>query len=248
MGPNGAGKTTAMRILTGIIRPDSGQVFVQGHDLFRNPKSKGAIGVVTQRVNMDLDLSVWQNLDIHGRFFGMSKSSRKERIMELLDLTGLTGLEQDTVKSLSGGTKRRAMIARALMHAPSVLFLDEPTVGLDADIRRSIVELLKYLQSSGVTIFLTTHYIEEAEALAGRVALLKEGEIIAMDTPENLIQSLGAWMVINHDKTTVTFHANRITALRQATALPDSTVRRTSLEDAYLHATSNPPLSVGRRL
>ncbi|MEZ7196740.1 ABC transporter ATP-binding protein [Pseudodesulfovibrio karagichevae] len=245
LGPNGAGKTTAMRIMTGLVRPDSGRVFVQGHDLLRNPAGKSAIGVVTQRVNMDQDLSVEQNLDIHGRFFGMDKRSRRERIKELLDRTGLAGLERATVKSLSGGMKRRAMIARALMHGPSVLFLDEPTVGLDADIRRSIRALLKDLQASGVTIFLTTHYIEEAEALAGRVAFLKEGEITALDTPGNLIRSLGAWMVADHDTTTASFHADRTTALSQAITRPNSTVGRTSLEDAYLHAMGS--TSVERR-
>jgi ABC-2 type transport system ATP-binding protein len=243
LGPNGAGKTTTIRIMTGLTRPCSGQASVNGQNLFRDASAKRHVGVVAQTINLDMELTVAQNLDIHGRLFGMDGGLRKKRSAELLERMGLADRTTSIVKTLSGGLKRRVMIARALMHGPSALFLDEPTVGLDADIRRSIWALLKDLQSSGVALFLTTHYIEEAEALAGRVAFLKDGEITALDTPRNLIDAVGSWAAVDlSGKTATAFFPTRESAMSHAASQSgDVTVRRTSLEDAYLNA-MRPPL------
>jgi ABC-2 type transport system ATP-binding protein len=242
LGPNGAGKTTTIRIMTGLTRPCLGQAFVNGRDLLRDPAARRQVGVVAQTISLDLELTVAQNLDIHGRLFGMDRTARRERSGELLARMGIADRVCCPVKTLSGGLKRRVMIARALMHGPSALFLDEPTVGLDADIRRSIWALLKDLQASGVALFLTTHYIEEAEDLADRVAFLKGGEITVMDTPRNLIDAVGAWAAVDlSGKTSASFFQERESAIRQAASQSgDVTVRRTSLEDAYLNAMSQP--------
>jgi len=238
LGPNGAGKTTTIRIMTGLTRPDSGAALVAGRDLARDPKAKAGVGMVAQTINLDMELTVAENCDIHGRLFGMSRARRREKTAEWLARVELTDRAGSPVKTLSGGLRRRVMIARALMHEPAALFLDEPTVGLDADIRRQIWALIKDLQSSGVAIFLTTHYIEEAEALADKVAFLKDGLITATDTPRNLIAAIGAWAVVDlSGKSPAAFFQARADAMAQAACQAGGvTVRRTSLEDAYLQA------------
>jgi ABC-2 type transport system ATP-binding protein len=238
LGPNGAGKTTTIRIMTGLTRPDSGLALVAGRDLLRDPKAKACVGMVAQTINLDMELSVAENCDIHGRLFGLSRQRRREKTAEWLARVGLTDRAASPVKTLSGGLRRRVMIARALLHEPAALFLDEPTVGLDADIRRQIWALIKDLQSSGVAIFLTTHYIEEAEALADRVAFLKDGLITATDTPKNLIDVIGAWAAVDlTGKSPAAFFKDRESAMAHAACQAGGvTVRRTSLEDAYLQA------------
>ena len=196
LGPNGAGKSTTIRILTGLTKPGSGKALLNGHDIEKNAlDAKRQCGVVPQHINLDSELTVFENLDIHGRLFGMSKKDRKRRIQELLKYVELDNRIDSLVKQLSGGLKRRLMIARALMHEPAILFLDEPTVGLDAAIRRRIWALIKKVQQDGATIFLTTHYIEEAEFLADRVAFLDQGRIVEKDTPANLMERTGRWAV-----------------------------------------------------
>jgi len=246
LGPNGAGKTTTIRIMTGLTRPDSGSALVAGRDLLRDPKAKQGVGMVAQTINLDMELSVAENLDIHGRLFGLSRQKRLEKSVEWLARVGLTERAGSAVKTLSGGLRRRVMIARALMHEPAALFLDEPTVGLDADIRRQIWALIKDLQSSGVAIFLTTHYIEEAEALADRVAFLKNGLITATDTPHNLIGVIGAWAAVDlSGKSPAAFFQERADAMAPAACQAGGvTVRRTSLEDAYLQAMGGGALEV----
>jgi ABC-2 type transport system ATP-binding protein len=236
LGPNGAGKTTTIRIFTGVSRPTSGLATVAGEDLSRHPEARKHVGVVAQTINLDGELTVAQNLDIHGRLFAMDSGRRRKRITDVLDELVLSDRAGSQVKTLSGGLKRRVMIARALMHQPDALFLDEPTVGLDADIRRSLWSLIKQVKSQGAALFLTTHYIEEAEVLADRVAFLKNGRITAMDKPQNLIESVGAWANVDlSGKAPTTFFADRSQAMRHAADQNgDITVRRTSLEDAYL--------------
>ena len=238
LGPNGAGKTTTIRIMTGLTRPDSGVALVAGRDLARDPKAKAGVGMVAQTINLDMELTVAENCDIHGRLFGLSRTRRREKTAEWLARVGLTDRAHSPVRTLSGGLRRRVMIARALLHEPAALFLDEPTVGLDADIRRQIWALIKDLQSSGVAIFLTTHYIEEAEALADKVAFLKAGRITATDTPKNLIDAIGAWAAVDlSGKNPAAFFQERSGAMAQAACQAGGvTVRRTSLEDAYLQA------------
>jgi ABC-2 type transport system ATP-binding protein len=241
LGPNGAGKTTTIRILTGLTKLTQGTASLNSHDIRHQAvAAKRQCGLVPQQINLDGELTVYENLDIHGRLFSMSGSTRKQRIQELLAYVELTDRANSLVKQLSGGLKRRVLIARALLHNPRILFLDEPTVGLDADIRRRIWALIKKIQHDGTTIFLTTHYIEEAEFLADRVAFLDQGRIVAMDSPDVLIQQLGVWAVdqlIENGMHTQYFEDRE--AAREAMAGQNTgfTLRRINLEDAFLAKT-----------
>jgi len=241
LGPNGAGKSTTIRILTGLTQPTSGTVTLNGFDLKNSSiRSRQQCGLVPQSINLDQELSVYENLTIHGLLFRMSKGERDQKIDELLNYVDLSVREQSLVKELSGGMKRRLMIARALMHSPSVLFLDEPTVGLDAGMRRKIWALIKKIQQRGTTIFLTTHYIEEAEFLADRVAFLDRGAIVVVDTPENLMATLGTWALdrLIEDKMEPLYFNERDDANQYiATHKESFTLRRVNLEDAFLSMT-----------
>ena len=241
LGPNGAGKSTTIRILTGLTKPGSGKALLNGHDIEKNSlDAKRQCGVVPQHINLDSELTVFENLDIHGRLFGMSKKDRKRRIQELLKYVELDNRIDSLVKQLSGGLKRRLMIARALMHEPAILFLDEPTVGLDAAIRRRIWALIKKVQQDGATIFLTTHYIEEAEFLADRVAFLDQGRIVEKDTPANLMERTGRWAVDQlQDEGMETRYFDSREAAREAMAGHEGemTFRRVNLEDSFLALT-----------
>jgi len=247
LGPNGAGKTTTIRILTGLTRIGSGQARIGGHDIVESPReAKRQCGLVPQHINLDNELSVRENLEIHGRLFGMNTQARAQKIEELLSYVELLDRVDSLVKQLSGGLKRRLMIARALMHEPKVLFLDEPTVGLDPAIRRRIWSLIKRVQQDGTTIFLTTHYIEEAEFLAARVAFLDTGKIVALDTPQALMASLGEWAVdrMNGEGMETTYFATRDQASEYAASQDCGvTLRRVNLEDAFLHLTGKKVLS-----
>lgn len=187
LGPNGAGKTTAIRLLTMQLQPTCGAIYYDGKELSANARElKCIIGVVPQHVNFDQDLTVGENLDLHARLHHLSRADRKQRIRELLDYVELSDVVNDGIRRLSGGMKRRLLIARALVHRPRILFLDEPTVALDPQVRRRIWAMIRSMAADGVTVFLTTHYIEEAEALCDRVAILNKGELVAVDSPENL--------------------------------------------------------------
>jgi ABC-2 type transport system ATP-binding protein len=183
---------------------------------------------------------VRENLDIHGRLFAMDKTDRQSRIRELLSYVELGDRQDSLVSSLSGGMKRRVMIARALLHRPKVLFLDEPTAGLDAAIRRRIWALIKRIQHDGTTVFLTTHHIEEAEFLAERVAFVDQGRIITVDSPANLIDGVGAWAVdrLTEDGMQTGYFSVRDDAERTIHDHETSlTIRRVNLEDAFLSMT-----------
>jgi len=187
-----------------------------------------------QTINLDQELSVWENLDLHGRLFGMGRVERRKRITHLLAYVDLINWKRALVKQLSGGMKRRLIIARALLHAPAILFLDEPTVGLDAEIRRRIWALIKNAQQDGTTIFLTTHYIEEAEFLADRVAFLNEGRIVTIDTPQNLMARIGVWAIDRMDDgniKTVYFKSRQEADAFVMMQKGSFTVRRVNLED-----------------
>lgn len=187
LGPNGAGKTTTIRMLTMQTCATAGSILyngveVAGHEV----ELKSLIGVVPQHVNFDQDLTVWENMELHARLHHLPSGERKERIAELLDYVELSEVVNDGVKRLSGGMKRRLLIARALIHRPRILFMDEPTVALDPQVRRKIWDLVRQMAKKGVTVFLTTHYIEEAEALCDRVAILNKGRLVAVDSPARL--------------------------------------------------------------
>ena len=241
LGPNGAGKTTTIRILTGLTKPSAGDAWLDGFHIEKEGlKAKRRFGLVMQSINLDQELSVWENLDLHGRLFGMGRSERKDRINELLAYVDLIGRKRSLVKELSGGMKRRLTIARALVHAPAILFLDEPTVGLDAAIRRRIWALIKKIQGQGTTIFLTTHYIEEAEFLADRVAFLDKGRIVTIDKPQNLMARIGAWAIDQMDDgniKTVYFKSRQEADAFVRRQKGSFTVRRVNLEDSFLSLT-----------
>lgn len=188
LGPNGAGKTTLIRILTTLIRPTGGRAKVAGFDVAKEKASvRGAIGVVPQAMTSDLDLTGFELMDIYARFYDMGKKERRDRIDELLTMVGLRERAGDLVATYSGGMRRRLEIARGLVHRPSILILDEPTIGLDPQSRHVVWELLeKFRKADKLTILLTTHYMEEAESLSDHVAIIDYGRIVALDTVEGL--------------------------------------------------------------
>ncbi len=239
LGPNGAGKSTTIRILTGLTRMSGGSASLGGFDIERDAiAAKRQFGVVQQYVNLDQELTVFENLDIHCRLFAMKKKARRERIDRLLAYVDMTDRASTLVKKLSGGLMRRVTIARALLHGPSILFLDEPTVGLDAAIRRRIWALIKKIQQEGTTIFLTTHHIEEAEFLAERVAFLDEGRIVALDTPSNLMARVGSWAIdLVEDSGMKTRYFSTREEADRFRAHGAFTMRRVNLEDAFLSLT-----------
>ncbi len=193
LGPNGAGKTTTLGILSTLRRKDAGEARVWGFDVGRQrAEVRRRIGIVFQEFSLDDKLTGRENLDFHGRLYGMPRALRRRRIDEVLELVDLTDRAKDQVEKYSGGMKRRLEIARGLMHAPPLLFLDEPTLGLDAQTRRQIWDYLAELNRQvGVTMILTTHYMDEADTLCGRVAIVDHGKIVACDTPAALRASLG---------------------------------------------------------
>jgi ABC-2 type transport system ATP-binding protein len=245
LGPNGAGKTTTIRVLTTLTKPSSGQASVGGFDVVKEPdKVKKMIGVVQQHLSLDRDLTVRENMELRARLHRIGSSERKERIDEWLDYVELTEHADRIVEELSGGMKKRVSIVSSLMHKPKVLFLDEPTVGLDAQTRRRLWELIRRLNLDGTTIFLTTHYIEEAEALCQRVGILHHGRLIAVGKPLELRQKLGLVTVetlVNNKKTCYQYFADRVEASKYVQNLPPDIktiiIRESNLEDVFVEET-----------
>ena len=201
LGPNGAGKTTTAGMLTTRVIPTGGHAFVGGIDVVAHPvAAKQVIGVVPQTNTLDRSLSVWENLYFHGRFFGMTGKVARREADRLLDQFRLADRAKVPVLTLSGGMAQRLMVARAIMHRPAILFLDEPTAGLDPQSRIALWDILGELHREGQTILLTTHYMEEADELCDRLAIIDHGKLLALDTPENLKRGTGA-------DTFVTVHA-----------------------------------------
>ena len=187
LGPNGAGKTTTIGILTTRVRPTAGEAIVAGKDVVSDPTAvRRRIGVVPQRPNPDRALSVLENLIFHAAYFGISRAEAVRRGNELLERLGIAEKKSGKVDQLSGGQQQRLMIARALTHDPRVLFLDEPTVGLDPQARLALWDILRDLHKQGRTIIMTTHYMEEADQLCDRLAIIDQGKLLALDTPSNL--------------------------------------------------------------
>jgi ABC-2 type transport system ATP-binding protein len=197
LGPNGAGKTTTVGMLTTRVVPTEGSATVRGVDVVARPTiAKQLIGVVSQSNTLDRSVDVWENLYFHGRYFGMSSRHARSRADESLELFRLTDRAHVDVSTLSGGMAQRLMVARAIMHRPQVLFLDEPTAGLDPQSRLALWDILGDLNDAGQTILMTTHYMEEAEQLCRRVAIMDHGKLLALDTPIALKRSLGADTVV----------------------------------------------------
>ena len=197
LGPNGAGKTTTAGMLTTRVVPTSGRAFVAGIDVVAHPAlAKQLIGVVSQTNTLDRQLNVWENLYFHGRLFGIGAAESRRTADELLESFQLAKWAKASVYALSGGMAQRLMVARSIFHRPAVLFMDEPTAGLDPQGRLALWEILSDLNGAGQTILLTTHYMEEADRLCGRVAIMDHGRILALDTPAALKQGVGADTVV----------------------------------------------------
>ncbi|MGB8574065.1 MAG: ATP-binding cassette domain-containing protein [Nitrososphaeraceae archaeon] len=197
LGPNGAGKTTLIHILATLLKPTTGGAVVNGYDVLHNAtKVRESIGVVFQAPSSDDILTGYENLKIHALLYGIPRGIREKRISEVLKLVGLEGRKNDQVKKYSGGMRRRLEIARGLLHHPKVLFLDEPTLGLDPQSRESMWTYIKEIVTEEkVTIILTTHYMEEADMLCDRIGFISNGKIIALNSPSNLKQEMGGDIV-----------------------------------------------------
>ncbi len=197
LGPNGAGKTTTVGVLTTRVIPTGGQAFVGGIDVVEHPTLvKQLIGVVSQQNTLDRQLTPFENLYWHGRLFGMGAKESRQTADDLLERFQLTRFANASVYALSGGMAQRLMVARAIFHRPAVLFLDEPTAGLDPQGRLALWDLLEGLNAEGQTIMLTTHYMEEADKLCARVAIMDHGKVLALDTPAELKRSVGADTIV----------------------------------------------------
>jgi ABC-2 type transport system ATP-binding protein len=197
LGPNGAGKTTTIRMLVGLTTPSEGSARIQGYDIQKEMlQVKRCVGVVPETSNLYNELTVWDNLHFMAGLYHVPKHERKDRITRLLKTFGLSDRSGKKFGGLSKGLKRRATIAAALIHHPDILFLDEPTSGLDVMSARSLRQFLKTLRETGVTVFLTTHYIEEADQLCDRIALIVNGRIITIETPDNLKKAIHGTSIV----------------------------------------------------
>jgi ABC-2 type transport system ATP-binding protein len=197
LGSNGAGKTTTIHMLATLLKPTSGTATVNGYDIINQPaKVRASIGIVFQAPSSDDMLTGYENLHLHAMLYSVPRHTRKQRIEEVLELVGLTERKHDQVKTYSGGMRRRLEIARGLLHKPKVMFLDEPTLGLDPASRESMWKYVRRLvEEEKVTIILTTHYMEEADMLCDRIAIIDKGRIVALDTPAKLKAGLGGDIV-----------------------------------------------------
>jgi ABC-2 type transport system ATP-binding protein len=196
LGPNGAGKSTVINILTTLLPVQKGSATIAGYNLASEPQEvRRSIGIVFQDETLDRDLTVWETLELHGRIYSMPKADRKKRIEEIIKLVELEEKRNVRTRFLSGGMKRRLEIGRGLMTRPKVLFLDEPTIGLDTQTRRRLWEYIKRVNNSGTTIFLTTHYMDEADQVSNWIDILDHGKIIASGDPAQLKDALGNDMI-----------------------------------------------------
>jgi ABC-2 type transport system ATP-binding protein len=192
LGPNGAGKTTTLSMLSCLLRPDEGEAFILGHSLRRDPLGvKSVIGVVPQEIALYDDLSARENLNFWGRMYGLSGAELRGRVDEVLEIIGLTARQKERLAKYSGGMKRRVNIGVALLHKPQVIYMDEPTVGIDPQSRRNILDSVVALKNEGMTVLYTTHYMEEAQELSDHIAILDYGKIIASGTREELVRIVG---------------------------------------------------------
>lgn len=198
LGPNGAGKTTAISMLVTMKKPTSGSAIVNGFDIVKDPDGvRRSIGIVFQDPSLDEELTAYENLELHAAMYGIERKDRRERILGVIRIVELEDRINDIVKTFSGGMRRRLEIARGLLHYPKILFLDEPTIGLDPQTRKHVWDYIKSLKSDhGITIVMTTHYMEEADSLCDRVAIIDHGKIIALGTPDSLKDSLGGDIII----------------------------------------------------
>lgn len=245
LGPNGAGKSTTIRMLTTLTKPTQGDIVVAGCDVTRQAAGvKQQIGVVLQQTSVDADLTVWENMEFHGRMHHIPQPERKKAISRWLDYVELVEKRDALVKTLSGGMKRRLQIARALLHEPQILFLDEPTVGLDPQTRRRLWEIIKGLNQQGMTILLTTHYMEEVEYLCDRIGIMDTGQLIEIGTLNELRQRHGEGLLMRQvgDRWDYEFFAtvdDAETYLTQQENKKGLLVRSSNLEDIFVELTGH---------
>ena len=238
LGPNGAGKTTTISMLSTVLLPSSGEIYIDGSRLTRAAsEQKRKLAVITQEYSMRQDMTMDEVMEYQGRLYYMPRKQIKERSEQLLEFAGLSDYHRRTVRHLSGGMKRKLMICRALLTEPEILLLDEPTAGMDALSRRQMWNLLRQVNNRDMTILLTTHYIEEAEALCDRVAMINRGKLQKLDTPNGLIAELGEFTVDEpgEDGLKSSHFATREEAIRFLGSTGEgSSLRQTTLEDVFI--------------
>ena len=238
LGPNGAGKTTTISMMSTVLLPTSGQILVDGEPLNRKAAAvKRKLSVVTQEYSMRQDMTMNEVMEYQGRLYYMRKKEIRAKTAELFEFAGLEKFGHRTVRHLSGGMKRKLMICRALMVEPEILLLDEPTAGMDAIARRQMWDLLRSLKERSLTILLTTHYIDEAQALCNRVAFIDAGKLDVVDAPLALIDRLGPFAVDNlvEGRLVSSYFPTREAAIECLQNLPDDAVlRATTLEDVFV--------------
>ena len=238
LGPNGAGKTTTISMMSTVLLPTEGQILVDGQVLDRKASAqKRKLSVITQEYSMRQDMTMDEVMEYQGRLYYMPRKIIKEKTAELLEFAGLTEFRKRTVRHLSGGMKRKLMICRALMIEPEILLLDEPTAGMDALSRRQMWNLLRQVNGRNMTIVLTTHYIEEAQALCDRVALINRGKLQKLDSPGALISELGAFAVDETSENglvTKYFHKRQEAIDYLTAAGSQASFRATTLEDVFV--------------
>lgn len=245
LGPNGAGKSTTIRMVTTLTRPTRGQIWVAGQEVTRHSQQvKQRIGVVLQQISVDQDLTVWENMEFHGRLHHIPNPQRQQRIQQWLTYADLSDRRHQLVKTLSGGLKRRLQIARALLHEPEILFLDEPTVGLDPQSRRRIWKIITDLNHQGITMLLTTHYMEEVEALCHRIGIVDAGKLIELGTLSELKQKHGEALVVRQqaegqDSQFFPTLAAAEASLANQTDKTGIMVRPSNLEDIFVELTGH---------
>ena len=238
LGPNGAGKTTTISMLSTVLLPSEGEIRIDGVKLDRKATAlKRKLSVITQEYSMRQDMTMEEVMEYQGRLYFLPHNVIRERTQELLEFVGLAQYRKRVVRHLSGGMKRKLMVCRSLLIEPEILLLDEPTAGMDAFARRQMWNLLRQLHSRGITILLTTHYIDEAQTLCGRVALINQGKLETVDTPSALILELGEYAVDEPDQDTLKtrYFPDReeaISYLRQAGE--EASMRATTLEDVFI--------------
>ncbi|MCD8197223.1 MAG: ABC transporter ATP-binding protein [Lachnospiraceae bacterium] len=238
LGPNGAGKTTTISMLSTLLLPSSGQILIDGERLTRQRQDlKQKVSVITQEYSMRQDMDMDEIMEYQGRLYYMPVRQIRAKTEELFEFAGLTSHRKKTIRQLSGGMKRKLMVCRALLTDPQILLLDEPTAGMDAISRRQMWNLLRQLNEQGLTILLTTHYIEEAQSLCGRVALMNGGKLTEVNTPAGFIEELGAWVVDQQTQDGLRnryFHDRKEAIACLSELDGQCTMRDTTLEDVFV--------------
>jgi ABC-2 type transport system ATP-binding protein len=228
LGPNGAGKTTTLAMLSCLLQPDRGDALVLGHSLRGDPAAvKAVLGVVPQEIALYEDLSARENLNFWGKMYGLRGAALERRVAEILETIGLSDRQNERISKYSGGMKRRVNIGAALLHQPKIIYMDEPTVGIDPQSRRSILDSVIALKKQGTTVLYTTHYMEEAEELSDHIAIMDHGKVIASGTRSELVERMGG---LDRITLTINAEAERVAGAWQAAA----GVERVTAEDGHL--------------